>query len=233
MPLAAGVPASSPGRGSTFTIDMRVTPGYRMCRWIVRVVLRLWCAPHLTGTEHIPAEGAAILAPVHRSLVDFAFATVLTERKLFFMAKDDLWRNKVLGTILSRLGAFPVHRESADRQSLQRAQEVLKRGQLLVMFPEGGREEGREVGVLLEGATFLAARAEAPIVPIGIGGSEVALPKGSKVPRACRTQVVVGPALAPPTRNSGGRVPRPALVSATEQLRSALQDAYDDALERL
>jgi 1-acyl-sn-glycerol-3-phosphate acyltransferase len=233
VPIAESAQNQSPARGVTFVIDPRVTLGYRIARLLVRTALRLWCAPHITGKEHVPTEGPAILAPVHRSLVDFAFATLLSDRKLFFMAKDQLWRNKLLGIALLRLGVFPVHRESADRQSLQRAQQVLERGQLLVMFPEGGRQEGVQVGTLLEGAMFLAARTDAVMVPIGIGGSDVVLPKGSKLPRPCTTQVVVAPALTPPVRRSGVRVSRAALADATESLQMAIQDAYDESLSRL
>jgi 1-acyl-sn-glycerol-3-phosphate acyltransferase len=212
-----------------FTIDTRVTRRYRAYRWLCRSTARIWCSPTFTGLEHVPATGPVILAPVHRSLVDFAFPTLVTDRKLFFMAKDDLWRSRLLGRVLAHLGAFPVHRESADRESLYRAQEILEREQVLVLFPEGGRFAGPALAPLMEGAAFLAARTGARIVPVGIAGSDAALPKGSRLPRHTRVQVVVGESVPPAPKRESGRVSRSGLTRSTEELREALQNAFDEA----
>ena len=90
----------------------------------------------------MPATGPVILAPVHRSFADFGFTSFCTRRKLFFMAKDSLWKNKWLGKLLLYLGVFPVHRESADREALQRAEEVLNRGQCPGALPRGHPPRG-------------------------------------------------------------------------------------------
>ena len=143
-----------------------------------------------------------------------------------------MWRNKSLGRLLLSVGAFPVHRESADREALQRAEQVLVRGQLLVMFPEGTRREGPEIRDLMEGATFLSARTGAPIVPIGIAGSDLAMPKGSRVPKPYTIDVVVGPPIPAPPRTGGGRVSRSAVREATSDLVGRLQSVYDEARAR-
>ena len=83
----------------------------------------------------------------------------------------------MVGSFLESIGAFPVHREGADRLALDRSQDVLERGDALILFPEGTRRSGPLVEELHEGAAFLAARTGAPIVPIGIGGSAAAMPK--------------------------------------------------------
>ena len=152
----------APGRHQPFEIDPRRTLLYRAERMVFVTVLWAWFRPKVVGRENIPATGPAILAPVHRSFADFGFAAFCTERKLFFMTKDEMWKNKWLGKLLLTVGAFPVHRESADREALQRAEEVLRRGELLVIFPEGTRREGAVVEDLMEGATFLSARTGAP-----------------------------------------------------------------------
>jgi 1-acyl-sn-glycerol-3-phosphate acyltransferase len=180
----------------------------------------------------VPTTGPVILAPVHRSFADFGFAAFCTERKLFFMTKDEMWKHKWLGKLLLSVGAFPVHRESADREALQRAEEVLKKGQLLVLFPEGTRRSGQVVEDLMEGAAFLAARTGAPIIPVGIGGSDLAMPKGSTIPKPYTIHVVIGPALPPPQRTGGGRVSRSAVHATTEALVPALQSVYDEARQR-
>jgi 1-acyl-sn-glycerol-3-phosphate acyltransferase len=228
-PNEVAAPAAAPGRHQEFAIEPTRKVGYRIMRRIFSVVLGLWFRPRVVGREHIPATGPVILAPVHRSFADFGFTAFCTKRKLFFMAKDSLWQNKRLGQLLLYVGAFPVHRESADREALQRAEEVLRRGQCLVLFPEGTRREGAAIEDLMEGATFLSARTGAPIVPIGIGGSDLSMPKGSAIPKPFTIQVVIGPALPPPARTGGGRVSRSAVHAATDELAGKLQSVYDEA----
>jgi 1-acyl-sn-glycerol-3-phosphate acyltransferase len=231
----AGGPAAdapAPGRHQPFEVDPRRAPLYRTERAIFVTALWTWFRPRVVGKHNIPATGPVILAPVHRSFADFAFTAFCTERKLFFMTKDEMWKNKWLGQLLLSVGAFPVHRESADREALQRAEEVLRQGQALVLFPEGTRREGPVIEDLMEGAAFLSARAAAPIVPIGIGGSDLAMPKGSAVPKPHTIQVVIGLAIPPPPRTEGGRVSRSAVHAATEALVPKLQAVYDEAKAR-
>jgi len=222
----------APGRKQAFEVDPRFTPLYRAERTLFVTALWTWFRPRVVGRQHVPDSGPVILAPVHRSFADFSFAAFCTDRKLFFMTKDELWQHKWLGRLLLSVGAFPVHRESADREALQRAEEVLRRGQVLVLFPEGTRREGLVVENLMEGAAFLSARTGAPIVPIGIGGSDLAMPKGTHVPKPLTIDVVIGPAIPPPPRTGAGRVARSAVHAATEALVPALQAVYDEARAR-
>jgi 1-acyl-sn-glycerol-3-phosphate acyltransferase len=228
----ASAPTAAPGRHQVFEVDPRYTPLYRVERTIFVTALWAWFRPVVSGREHVPETGPVILAPVHRSFADFGFAAFCTDRKLFFMTKDEMWENKWLGKLLLSVGAFPVHRESADREALQRAEEVLRRGSVLVLFPEGSRREGPVIEDLMEGAAFLSARTGAPIVPVGIGGSDLAMPKGSSVPKPLTIQVVIGPAIPPPPRTGGGRVSRSAVHAATEALVPQLQAVYDEARAR-
>jgi 1-acyl-sn-glycerol-3-phosphate acyltransferase len=192
-------------------------------------VMWLLFRPKVVGKERVPSSGPVILAPVHRSFADFGFTAFCTRRKLFFMTKDSMWERKWLGRLLLYVGAFPVHRESADREALQRAEEVLKRGECLVLFPEGTRRQGAVIENLMEGAAFLSARTGAPIVPIGIGGSDLAMPKGKILPKPLTIQVVIGPVIPPPARTGGGRVSRSSVHAATDDLVAKLQAVYDEA----
>jgi len=234
-PTAADAPlarAPAPGRHVPFEVQPRRTLIYRVARSIFTFIMRTWFRPVVSGPGAVPLSGPVILAPVHRSFADFGFAPFVTHRKLFFMAKDDLWHSRFLGWLLVNLGAFPVHRESADREAFHRAEAVLDAGQVLVLFPEGTRQTGTEVTDLLEGATYLAAKTGAPIVPVGIGGSAEAMPKGSKIPRRLRIQLVVGEPIPAAPRGEKGRVSRAAVRGATAQLRQAIQVVYDEARTR-
>jgi 1-acyl-sn-glycerol-3-phosphate acyltransferase len=198
-------------------------------RRIFTLLMWLLFRPKVVGRQYVPDSGPVILAPVHRSFADFGFTAFCTKRKLFFMTKDSMWEKKWLGQLLLYVGAFPVHRESADREALQRAEEVLKRGEVLVLFPEGTRRAGPVIEDLMEGAAFLSARTGAPIVPIGIGGSDLAMPKGKTIPKPLTIQVVIGPAIPPPARTGGGRVSRSSVHAATADLVVKLQAVYDEA----
>jgi 1-acyl-sn-glycerol-3-phosphate acyltransferase len=221
--------AAAPGRHQAFAVEPTRSITYRLLRGTFNVIMWLLFRPKVEGKEHVPASGPVILAPVHRSFADFGFASFCTKRKLFFMTKDSMWKNKALGKLLLSVGAFPVHRESADREALQRAEEVLARGQVLVLFPEGTRREGAVIEDLMEGAAFLSARTGAPIVPIGIGASDLAMPKGKALPKPYTIHVVIGPAMPAPARTEGGRVSRSGVHARTEELVGTLQAVYDEA----
>jgi 1-acyl-sn-glycerol-3-phosphate acyltransferase len=206
---------------------------YRGLRALCHAVNRAYFRVSVDGSDVIPATGAVILAPVHRSNIDFLVVSEVSKRKLFYMAKDSLWRAPRFGTFLASIGAFPVHREGADRLALDRSQDVLERGEALILFPEGTRRSGPVVEELHEGAAFLAARTGAPIVPIGIGGSAAAMPKGSKMVHPVKIHLVVGTPLAAPARSARGRVPRHQVHALTEDLRAELQRLYDLAQQRV
>jgi 1-acyl-sn-glycerol-3-phosphate acyltransferase len=220
--------SSAARRASAFSIDPRRPLWYRSTRRVVLGILRLWFRPEIRGLEKVPASGGLIIAPVHRSNIDFGFSGLLTERKIFFMAKEELWTKPWFGRLLEALGVFPVRRSGTDRESVSRAEEVLRRGEVLVMFPEGSRRFGDRVDVLQEGVAFLAARTGAPILPVGIFGSERAMPKGAKFPKPLKVTVSVGDPL-PVAAPDGRRVPRSEIHRLSEALRERLQAAYDDA----
>lgn len=215
-----GPMATDPGRWELFV--------YRIARGAVVGLARALWRLEIEGLEKVPPGGAYVVAPVHRSIVDSFAVAGLTKRRLRYMGKDSLWRYRPIGKVLTALGGFPVHRGLADREALRRCEEVIAGGEPLVMFPEGTRKSGPEVMELFEGAVFVAARAGVPILPVGIGGSEEALPKGSRLPRRSKMRMVVGDPIMPPPR-SGARVSRSALRSTTSQLHETLQVLFDQA----
>lgn len=200
------------------------TPIYYVAATLLTVLWAILFRPNVEGRENIPRSGPVLIAPVHRSNLDFAFTLFISPRKVFFMAKDSLFRVPVLGGLLARLGAFPVRRGTADRESMSSAEEVLRQGQALVLFPEGTRKEGLEVQTLHDGAMFVAARTGAIVVPVGIGGSERALPHGAKFPRPTKIRIIVGTPISPPS--SEGRVARSTVTAKSEELRVALEQLY-------
>jgi len=207
-----------------FDIDPTKTPTYRVVSRLLRFLSWVLFRPTVVGIENIPLEGPVLIAPIHRSNVDFAFTLFISPRKVFFMAKDSIFRVPLLGPLVTHLGAFPIKRGSADRESMGLAEEVLRRGHALVLFPEGTRKEGLSVQTLHDGAMFVAARTGAVVVPVGIGGSERAMPLGAKMPRFAKIRIVVGEPISPPS--SEGRVARSSVTQKSEELRTELENVY-------
>ncbi len=202
---------------------------YAFVRGLLHAVFSLFGRVRILGRENIPATGAFILAPVHRSNVDFGLASLVTRRPMRFMGKDSIWKVGLLGRFVSMLGAFPVHRGAADRESLRVCTAVIEGGSPLVMFPEGQRRSGPVVEELYDGTAFLAARTGVPIIPVGIGGSERMMPKGAKFLHPSKLVLVVGPPIPAPAAGDKGRASRSAVRELTLHLRSELQRLYDEA----
>jgi 1-acyl-sn-glycerol-3-phosphate acyltransferase len=209
-------------------LDVSKSLTYKVVAGIIATISKIMFRPRVTGAENIPLTGPVLIAPIHRSNLDFAFTLFISPRNVFFMAKDSLFHVPLFGTLLRHLGAFPVRRGAADRESLTLSEEVLRQGHALVLFPEGTRKDGPTVEPLLDGAMFVAARTGAAVVPVGIGGSDNALPPGAKIPRPAKVRIVVGLPISPAI--SEGRVSRSLVSAKSEELRVQLQAVYRESL---
>lgn len=201
---------------------------YSIFRAIVVGVCRAYTRTTIIGTHNIPKDGAFLLAPIHRSNIDTPLAAAVTRRRMRFMGKDNIWKIRPIGWIVSALGAFPVTRGSADREALKRCIAVLQAGEPLVLFPEGTRQSGPIVMPLFDGAAYVAVKAGVPIIPVGIGGSERVMPKGSKMIYPKKCVVIIGEPLVAQV-DENGRIPRSAVKDITQQLSDTLQSLFDQA----
>lgn len=206
---------------------------YRIVRFLIWLVAKLFWRISFEGLHNVPRAGPFVLAPVHRSFIDFGLVSAVTRRRMGYMGKESLWKSKLLGGFISMLGAYPVNRGAPDREALRRTLALLEKGEPLVLFPEGTRRTGPVIEHLHEGAAFVASRAGVPVVPVGIGGSERALPKGKRLPRPVKIHVLVGEPLTPAPIAEGARHPsRRAVKELTVQLQGVLQDLFDRAQRR-
>jgi 1-acyl-sn-glycerol-3-phosphate acyltransferase len=201
---------------------------YDIVRNVVAGFCRLFWRLRVDGAEHVPLDGPFILAPVHRSNIDTPLVCAISGRRLRYMGKDAMWKYRWSAWFFTSLGGFPVRRGSADREALRSCLEVLAGGEPLVMFPEGTRQSGPLVDTLFDGAAYVAIRAGVPIVPVGIGGSEAAMPRGARMIRPVRVTMVVGPPMYPEPGGSG-RASRRAVRQLTDRLAKELQGLYDEA----
>jgi 1-acyl-sn-glycerol-3-phosphate acyltransferase len=201
---------------------------YRVLRSILEAFCRVVWRMEVRGRERLPVTGPFVLAPVHRSYVDFLVAGTSVPRVMRFMAKDSLWRVRWFGRFLERMGAFPVDRERADRGALRNCEEALAHGDPVVMFPEGRRREGDVVEDVQQGPAWVACRNRVPLVPVGLGGTDRAMPIGSKLIRPARITVVIGEPIFPDVPATG-RVRRHQVEAVSRELTEAVQRCYDEA----
>ena len=206
---------------------------YRIARNLLVAVSMTYWRLRIEGRELVP-PGPFVLAPVHRSNIDTPLVAGVTQRRLRYMGKDTMWKHRAPGWLFTALGGFPVRRGTADRVAMRLCLGVLAGGEPLVVFPEGGRRSGPVIGPISEGAAYLAIRAGVPIVPVGIGGSERAMTKGSWVLRPVRCSVIIGAPIHPPSAPTDGkRAPRRTVHELTERLRAELQRLFDEAQARV
>jgi 1-acyl-sn-glycerol-3-phosphate acyltransferase len=183
-------------------------PLYALVRALVVPFMRTWFRLRIDGGDHIPAEGAAIVAPNHKSFWDSFFVAAATRRHLRFMGKRELFEGP-WGRLLVRLGAFPVSRGKSDEEALATAREILAQGGLLAMFPEGTRvRDPDELGSPRRGAGRLALETGAPVVPAAITGTDHLflgpLPKPKRVQLSFAAPIPA--ADLPPTPESAGEL---------------------------
>jgi glycerol-3-phosphate dehydrogenase (NAD(P)+) len=144
--------------------------------WIVRGVLQPFFHAYFRmqriGREHIPESGPCIIAANHRSFLDPFIIGTLVRRPVYFVAKQELFRNRLQAWFLNSLGAFPIDRGNADQDAMATAREVLERGDVVVIFPEGTRIRPGALGRPKRGVGRLALETGAPVVPVAVIGTE-------------------------------------------------------------
>jgi 1-acyl-sn-glycerol-3-phosphate acyltransferase len=216
-------------RGEVMTFGQKIV--YSITYVVSVLVLRTYFRAKVRGRHNIPATGAFIASPVHRSNLDSPVVALISSRRLRFMGKESLWKNRISAWYFTAAGGFPVERATADRDALRACLVCLERGEPLIVFPEGTRQAGPVVTEMFDGPAWLAGRSQVPIVPVGIGGSARAMGKGTRFPRPSPITVVIGEPVAPPAAGANGRVPRRAVRETTERLRAELQRLFDEAQE--
>jgi 1-acyl-sn-glycerol-3-phosphate acyltransferase len=163
-----------------------------LTHWFVLLYFR----PKIYGAENIPAVGPFVVVANHASLFDpYFMAYTSKKRELYFIAKEELFRNPFLGWFLTRCNAFPVRRGLKDERAIGQFHELLRLGKPIGLFPEGTRTLNGELQPAKKGAGMLVYNARVPVIPAYIGGTYDCFPKGKLLPRPGKTWITYGPAL--------------------------------------
>lgn len=168
---------------------------YWCFRALAQPAIHVYFRLRRTGREHIP-DGKVILAANHRSFLDPFIIGCCLRRPIYFVAKKELFDNRLVGWFLNCLGAFPVRRGESDEESTATTLALLERGEAVVIFPEGTRHRSGPLHGPKRGVGRLALESGAPVVPIAITGTERAR-RGWRI-RPVRVDIRCGRALTFP-----------------------------------
>jgi 1-acyl-sn-glycerol-3-phosphate acyltransferase len=145
--------------------------GYRVSWWVTNVVARLVLGLKIEGRQHIPRTGGLIVACNHVSYWDPPLLGIACNRELFYLAKRDLFRNRLFAALIRAHNAVPLSREAFSRSGLVKAIEIVNSGEAIVIFPEGGRGDPSELREPKAGLGLVVDKTRCPVLPAYIVGS--------------------------------------------------------------
>ncbi|MFP5347054.1 MAG: lysophospholipid acyltransferase family protein, partial [Actinomycetes bacterium] len=170
---------------------------YTLTRAVLLVLMKLFWRRKVTGLEKVPLSGPVILASNHRSFIDSVLIPLVVTRRVAFLAKAEYFTGRGLKGAVSRLtftavGAMPVDRDTqrGAQASLDAALEVLRAGEGFGIYPEGTRSRDGRLYRGRTGVGWLAMASGAPVVPVGLTGTERVQPVGARMVRPFRKVTV-------------------------------------------
>lgn len=179
---------------------------YRAIKALLLPILRFGYRFEVEGREHVPRHGPVILAANHRSFLDSIFLPAMVRRRVTFVAKADYFDDPKTAWFFRAVGQIPIRREggSASERALAAAQEVLEAGGIFAIYPEGTRTRDGYMHRGHTGFARLSLRTGAPVVPVGIVGTDEVQPVDRKLPHFFRTVRIRFGEPIDPSRYEGG-----------------------------
>jgi glycerol-3-phosphate dehydrogenase (NAD(P)+) len=166
---------------------------YAIVRMVLQPFFHIYFRMQRIGREHIPSSGAVIIAANHRSFLDPFVIACMARRPMYYVAKKELFAKPWQAWILNALGAFPVDRGGSDEEMIQTAEAILRRGDIVLIFPEGTRIRPGALGKPKGGVGRLALETGARVVPVAVIGTE-AIRRGWRI-RPHKVRIRAGRAL--------------------------------------
>jgi 1-acyl-sn-glycerol-3-phosphate acyltransferase len=196
---------------------------YYLFKWsVVNPIFRLYFRGRVVGADNVPTSGPLIVVANHASDFDPPILSNCMRRPVSFMAKEELFNVPVLAPAIRLYGAYPVKRGSADRSAIRAALKQLEQGWAVGVFLQGTRTADGRIPEPKLGAALIAAKAQAPLLPVSLWGTHRTLPKGTKFPRPIPLTVRIGTPIPPPSHTD-----KQALLSITDECTDAIHHLHD------
>jgi len=196
---------------------------YYLFKWtVVNPVYRLYFRGRVQGAELVPQQGPLVVVANHASDFDPPILSSCVRRPVSYMAKEELFEVPVLAPAIRLYGAYPVKRGSADRSAIREALKQLDQGWAVGIFLQGTRTPDGRIPEPKLGAALIAAKAQAPLLPVSLWSTHSIFPKGAKVPRSVPLTVRIGEPIAPPASTD-----KALLLAATERCAEAIHQLHD------
>ena len=189
---------------------------YNVIKALAFFLLKVLFSMEVQGRFNIPKEGGLLVISNHCSQMDPVIIGSMFPRRLYYMAKEELFKIPFLRSLIISLGAFPVKRETGDLRALSKIMELVSRGEAVLLFPEGSRSEDGEVKEFMHGASYVAVKTGVPVLPVAVRGSFEAMPKGQAIPRLTKIKVKVGEVMR---LNLGSKRAKESIYIFTNDLR--------------
>lgn len=172
---------------------------YHLFKWsVVSPMLHVYFRGQIYGADKVPQEGPLVVVSNHASDFDPPIVSNCMKRPVAFMAKEELFRVPVLKQAIQLYGAYPVRRGTSDRAALRSALSYLEEGWATGLFLTGTRTPDARIRDPKLGAALIAAKAEAPILPVSLWGTEAIVQKNALLPKPVPITVRIGDPIDPP-----------------------------------
>ena len=171
--------------------------GYDALRLLCRLVGVLFFRVRCKRRHLQPSSGGGLICANHQSFFDPVLVGIAFQRRLNYLARQSLFRHTAFRWLIDFLDAIPLDREGSGLSGLKESLKRLRRGELVVIFPEGTRSTDGELRPLKPGFIALARRGKAPLIPVAIDGAYQAWPRTARWPRRSVIHVVTGEAMSP------------------------------------
>jgi 1-acyl-sn-glycerol-3-phosphate acyltransferase len=196
---------------------------YHLFKWsVVSPMFHVYFRGHIEGTEQVPKTGPLVVVANHASDFDPPILSSCVQRPVSYMAKEELFQVPVLAPAIRLYGAYPVKRGSADRSAIREALKQLDQGWAVGVFLQGTRTADGRIPSPKLGAALIAAKSQAPLLPVSLWGTQGILPKGTQWPRPVPLTVRIGSPLPPPSSTD-----KEELWAVTHQCTEAIHQLHD------
>lgn len=195
---------------------------YRVVRALIHGLARILFRLEAVGRENIPSQGGCLLVSNHASNLDPPLIAVCVPQACHTLAKRELFDVPLLGWAIRRLYAHPIDRAGVDRRALKECIDILRGGNVLLLFPEGTRTRDGQLQPAKAGAAMIAVQADVPILPVYIEGTYEALPRGKSWPRLRKIRVHFGPPFRPQEVMADGTEKREAYDSLAQEMMARI-----------